>query len=272
MRIILFILLFPFLGQSAPPAHWDYLLELASRHEFYKENELLTKPQDSWQSMFDFVYIDQKFKFLKDCVYLRVPGKEPGILKVKTVSMDHKCQDYLLSPGDQEWKNLKTFQFHTGDKKLILDLGFQDFRSEIWEIRFQNNSVPREAGMSLSSAEFKGNKIFLLAPSRTSVESSVTTYPAADSLCHNINDDCQEVTPSTCHDCRDGWYEIPNGCFQGPKYCGRHFCGSKGRPACRRGMVWQGKEEPFDCRTDSSFAYCNKGLSVQCEGLKAFCR
>jgi len=272
MKIFIFIFLFSFLGHAAPPTHWDYLVELSNQHEFYKENELIIRPKDSWQSMFDFIYIDRNFKTLKDCVYFRVPGNEAGVLKVKTVSREEKCRDFLLSPGDKEWKDIKTFQFNSGENKLVFDIGFQGFRSEIWEIRFQPKPVQKEAGMSLSSAEFKSSKFFLLAPVHTKSETSTVAFPPADSLCHNINDDCQEVSQTTCHDCREGWYEVPNGCSQGPKYCGRHLCGSKGRPACRRGMEWQGKEEPFDCRTDSSFAYCNNGLSVQCEGLKAYCR
>lgn len=271
MKLILFILLFPLLSHGAPPPHWEYLLQLSNKHEFYKENELITRPKDSWQLMFEFIYVDRNFKSLKDCVFLRVPGNEPGILKVKKVSQEQICQDFLLTSGDQEWRDLKTFQFNTGPNKLILDLGFQNFQSEIWEIGFQNQA-PKAAAMGLSSAEFKSHKILLLAPSLPQATESKAVFPANDSLCHNINDECQEVTPSTCHECREGWYEVPNGCGQGPKYCGRHFCGSKGRPACRRGMVWQGKEEAFDCRKDSSFAYCHSGLTVQCEGLKAYCR
>jgi hypothetical protein len=182
-----------------------------------------------------------------------------------------ECRNSLLTAGDREWKDIKTFQFFSGENKLVLDLGFNNFRSEIWEIRFQGKTQKKEAGMSMSSAEFKDNKIFLLAPSDLMINQT-DPLPPANTLCHNINDDCQEVTPSSCNDCREGWYEIPNGCLQGPKYCGRHYCGSKGRPACRRGMTWQGKEGPCDCRADSSFAYCNKGLSIQCEGLKAYCR
>src|SRR5690606_4039156 len=150
--------------------HWDYLLELSNRHEFYKENELIVKPQDSWQSMFEFIYIDQNFKYLKDCVYFRVPGKALGELKVKTLAREEKCQDFLLSPGDQEWKNIKTFQFTSGSNKLVFDLGFQDFRSEIWEIRFQNKPRKTVAEMNMSSAEFKANTVFLLAPSRGKVK------------------------------------------------------------------------------------------------------
>src|SRR5690606_5967026 len=161
---------------------------LSNKHEFYKENELIIKPKDSWQSMFDFVYIDRNFITLKDCVYFRVPGKEPGILKVKTVSAEEKCRYFLLSPGDKEWKDIKTFQFNSGENKLVLDLGFQDFRSEIWEIRFQTKPVQKEAGMSLSSAEFKSSKFFLLAPTRTKSKVSTAVFPPADSLCHNIND------------------------------------------------------------------------------------
>lgn len=273
MILLLFFLLSGYL-EAAQPVYWGHLLELTNKHEFYPSDEVITKPRESWQNLFTFSYIDQDLKRLKDCVFYFVPGETaPGALKIKTIAAHERCDDYLLLPGDSEVKNIKTLLFNVQPELVTFEIGHMDFRSERWEARFQHSFLRPAPAMGLSSAAYKSSKIVLLAPRRLlkEAESPIALRPGFE--CHKINDDCEEVTPPTCDQCPEGWYEIPNGCFQGPKYCGRQNCGTKGKPACRRGMVWQRKEmERFDCRTDSSFAFCAPGLSVQCEGMKAFCR
>lgn len=177
-----------------------------------------------------------------------------------------------MKDGDKEYNEIKALQFAVFENELKIDLSFSDFRTEKWIAKFQSSFTKPEATMGLSSAEFKSPKIIFLAPSLSNLKVTRKAFPETNSLCHDINEDCEELKPSTCADCSNGWYEIPNGCSQGPKYCGILQCGKKDQPACRRGLKWQRKEINGDCRIDSSFAYCSKGFSVQCEGKKAFCR
>lgn len=254
------------------PLHWAYVLEVSEKHEFYKNGEAITHPREAWQSLVALVYLDRNLRRYKDCVFYRVPGETPGILKIKTIGPGEKCDDFLLKAGDQEIPNIKSLLFSFSDERIKLSFSGTDFKAESWEAILQSTHSSEVPQQSISSAEFKAPKLIYLAPVVTQAKTQKVTALKQSSLCHDINEDCQEVAPSRCGRCETGWYEIPNGCTQGPKYCGNIQCGEKNRPACRRGMKWQRKESDFDCRTDSSFAYCKKGLSIQCEGRKAFCR
>lgn len=270
--IYLLLLLSTFFSFAQEPVHWSNLLKLHERHEFYKNHEAIISPKDSWQYLFSVEYIDSDLNKIKDCVFYYVPGVDDGTLKLKTMSVEEKCEDYLLKPADREIPNVTSLQFSVTDSKLTIDLSFKDYRTEKWDGSFQGAFAKPEPKMSVSSSEFKSPKLILLAPKSTAKAPARKPFLKKGVLCHNINEDCDEVSKSSCHDCEDGWYEVPNGCMTGPKFCGRSSCGGKDEPACRRGMKWQKKDEAFECRIDSSFAYCNKGLTVQCDGKKAFCR
>lgn len=257
---------------AGEPSHWSYILKIGDQHEFYKNHQLIDKPTDAWQLLFSLNYIDRNLQRLKDCVYYRVPGTEPGIIKVTTLSALSSCEEKLLSPGNLEIKDVKALQFNISDKDVEIDFSLADFTTRKWQAKIQTPMNKPEATLHLSSVAFKSPKIILLAP-ETGIEVKKTIpFLSEGSLCHNINDDCQESAPSKCSDCSGGWFEIPNGCPVGPRYCGTLNCGKKGLPACRKGMKWQRREEEFDCRVNSSFAYCADGLSVVCDGKKALCR
>jgi hypothetical protein len=270
--LIICILLFSLQVFAGAPAHWSHLMEISDRHEFYQNNETLLKPKDSWQSLFGLNYLDRNLKQLKDCIFYRVPGVDEGLLKIKTISAFELCEEYLLLPGDREVGAIKSLQFSVAPDKLSIDMSFSDFRNEKWEGSFQGSYARPKAQMHLSSAEFKSPKIIFLAAVSKEAVTQKKYFLKQNSICHDINEDCQENKASQCDQCPSGWYEIPNGCGQGPKFCGIHNCGNKGRPACRRGMTWQKSSEDFDCIKDASFAYCAKGLAIHCEGQKAFCR
>lgn len=270
--IYLLLLVTSFFTFAQEPVHWSHLLKLSERHEFYKDHEAIVSPKDSWQFLFAVEYIDTDLNKIKDCVFYFVPGVDSGVLKMKTLGAEEKCEDYLLKPADREIPEITSLQYGITDSKVTLDLSFKDYRTEKWQGSFQGAFQKPEAKMSLSSAEYKSPKLILLAPKLTVVAEVKRPLLKKGTVCQNINEDCEEVGKLNCRDCEDGWFEIPNGCPVSPKYCGRAVCGGKDQPACYRGTKWQGKEEPFECRIDSSFAYCSQGLKVQCDGKKAFCR
>jgi hypothetical protein len=270
--MILFFFLATLSAWAEAPLHWSHILEVSDRHEFYQNDEVIKKPRDTWQTLFSLVYLDKEIHRLKDCLFLKVPGDDPGIIKLKTISASVKCDNYVLEPGDREVRNIKTFQFSIFETEVLIDFTLADFKAQKWQASLQSSFQKPRPQMNLSSAEFKSPKIIFLAPSGTVKSSPKTAFLKEKTLCHEINEDCQEVSPSMCSQCEGDWFEVPNGCDQGPKYCGLHKCGTNDRPACRRGMKWQRSQSEFDCRTDSSFAYCSKGLKVTCEGRKAFCR
>lgn len=254
------------------PAHWSYVQKIEERHEFYKNDELIDKPSNSWQLLLALVYVDEKFQAMKDCLFYKVPGEENGILKIITLPVSISCELKTLEQGDKEVSEIKSLQFAVNEEEVELMFTLSDYRSETWKAKLLSPYKKYRPKTSLSSGEFKSSPILFLAPE---IEKKITppkTFSSGE-ICHRINDDCEEISPSVCSQCPQGWYEVPNGCSQGPKYCGRLNCGKKNTPACRRGMKWQRKEiSEYDCRTNSSFAYCSNGLKVVCEGKNAFCR
>lgn len=268
--IVLFLIFASALTLAAEmPGAWSSAFKIQELHEFYPENKVITEPQESWQHLFSVLVLNEKFAEQKDCVFYSVPGDLPGKLKVKTIDTQEDCADHLLEPGVNEWDGVHNLQFSRTEEGL--KIGFSQKKKIVsWEIITPKFRAP-DPSLHLSSVELKSPRYLLLAKG---MDSEKTERPKLkkDQLCHSINDECEEVSEPICQLCEGGWYEIPNGCAQGPKYCGIQNCGGINLPACRRGRVYQRKVEKFDCRVDPSFAYCQKGLTVQCEGQKAYCR
>jgi hypothetical protein len=271
MILISFFLSY-FVSAESILVSWENVHDVQDKHEFYGNNEAIIKPKDAWQTLFSLVFYDMNTREAKDCVFFKVPGNDAGILKFKTVHVKDSCDSHILEPGEKEITGIKSLQFSITLNEVKISFSNVDFKSENWIIPLRQKSVKKLPEMHLSSAEFKSSKLVFLSSKSVSLSHADSVQKKDHDLCHDINEDCEEVSPSYCLNCRSGWYEIPNGCTQGPKYCGILNCGGKNRPACRRGMRWQRKESTFDCRTDSSFAYCSKGNFIQCEGKKAFCR
>jgi hypothetical protein len=257
-----------------PSWKWANAIKIVDKHEFYTNNEIIQRPKSSWQTLFGVLYHDSNLKTLKDCVYYKVPGDgEAGTLKLKTVAADKACEEFLFSPGDQEWKNLKAVQYNLTDRLLSVSITNAKFEIEKWEVPLFNVFENPEPKLLMSSAEYRSPPVMYLTP----YKGVATIHPVKGEalidkkLCHDVNEICEEKSPSVCSQCSNGWYEIPNGCAQGPKYCGDLGCGQKAQPACRRGMKYQRVEKIYNCTEDSSFAYCAKGFSVQCQGNLPYC-
>jgi hypothetical protein len=263
------MMLLSFFAFAESPGRWEFARGIVERHEFYPNGEEVTKPENSWQSLFAFSYLDSSFRNQKDCVYYRVPGDEPGKIKIKILPIDKDCNSEILASGDIEIENISHFKFTTTDNVVTVDFQKAD-KHESWKITTATKWMKPEPKLLMSSAEYKSPGMIYLAPSDIG---SLSLTPLKDGeVCHDVNNDCQEVAISKCDQCEHGWHEIPNGCMNGPKKCGAIVCGGKDLPACRRGMAWQRKEMEFDCRVNSSFAWCSKGLHVTCDGDKAYCR
>lgn len=266
-----FLLILSTLTWATPmPGSWSSAFRVIDLHEFYPEKKLIVEPRESWQHLFSILILNENFDEQKECVYYFVPGESPGKIKVKTIGKGESCSDHLLKPGDVEWDDVTGLQYNL--LKGGLKLSFTQKKNDLvnWEILTPGFTSP-DAVIHLSSVETKAPRFILLAEAKESKKEKKSSL-SKDQLCHGINDDCEETSESLCHLCESGWYEIPNGCAKGPKYCGRMDCGEKNRPACRRGRDYQRTEKSFDCRMDNSFAYCRKGLTIQCEGQKAYCR
>ncbi len=264
--LFLFVSLF---AEAGSPRKWENAKGIVEKHEFYKNNEVIIKPQNSWQSLFALTFLDSNFNLSKDCVFFKVPGDEPGKLKIKTLPHDVECNSEILSPGESEFGELSDFSFSVEENSARLSFTRQGKR-EIWNVTTVADWKKPQPALLLSSADYKSPAIIYLAPGSATQEKPKGIKDGV--LCHNIASDCQELSPSQCRNCDHGWQEIPNGCVTGPKVCGPSVCGGKDHPACRRGIVWQRSEQTFDCRSNTSFAWCSGKLSVVCDGDKAYCR
>jgi hypothetical protein len=272
MILYLFLIILN-VAQADPTWKWSNALKIVEKHEFYENNEVLIKPKNSWQTLFAVLYNDSNLKTLKDCIFYKVPGEEKGILKIKTMAADKNCGDQLFLPGDQEWKNLKAVQFSVQDNFLSISMTNEQFQIEKWDVPLFNVFEHPQAKGLMSSAEYRSAKVIYLTPHKNDlkVKPQIAVSLTDKKICHDINEDCEEKSPSVCSQCSGGWYEIPNGCMQGPKYCGSIECGLKNQPACRRGMKYQKTDTKYGCREDNSFAYCAKGLIIQCQANLPYC-
>lgn len=271
MAIILILTLG--LSHASYPEWWEAGLGVVDKHEFYIPNQEIVKPKDSWQVLFAVTYADRNLHKLKDCVIYRVPGLQPGALKIKSVKISDDCHKEILTPGDREIQNVSKLKYQFKISGFSVEFDLPKYKSEKWEVEYANTFIPMKPELLMSSAEAKAPKVIFLAPVKVLKESHSNAPSLEDhKICHPISDDCEEGSPSICTQCTNGWYEIPNGCQEGPKYCGVDRCGEKNQPACRRGVRYQRVRKKYDCREDHSFAYCAKGLDVQCEGSLAYCR
>jgi hypothetical protein len=272
--MILIIIFFMLSVVYADPTwKWTNAIEVVDKHEFYKNDQIIDRPKDVWQLLFAVVYHDSNLQTLKDCVFYKVPGTELGILKIKTIHHDKTCEEMLYRPGDFELGQLKALQFKQQENFLSIIITDQEFKVIRWDTPLLNNFIRPAPKILMSSAEYRAGRILFLKPNHGEMAHKQLKAISVKDIkqCHEINEDCSEKTSSSCTQCPYGWYEIPNGCPQGPKFCGSITCGTKGAPACRRGIEWQRVKKRFRCREDSSFAYCAKGLSIQCEGDLAYC-
>jgi len=271
--MIMFFILLTQLIWAQTPEHWNQSIRIVEKHEFYKNNEVILKPKDSWQTLFGILYRDENLGEMKDCVFYFVPGVDPGVLKIKKTSPDVPCDELIFQDSDRQWTNLKSIQFSFEYNVLTLFLTLQDYSIEKWQVSLLStyqNPVPK---LFMSSAEYRSGSMIVFGQGSKYLFQLLKmkkTLKNGD-ICHVVNESCEVKGSSTCSMCEAGWFEIPNGCKVSPKFCGIHNCGTKNRPACRRGMTYQKQKIDFNCRGDQSFVYCRKGLKVQCQGQLAYC-
>ena len=254
---------------AASPEQWTAALEIVDRHEFYKDDEPIDKPKGSWELLFSVKYPSRDLRMIKDCVFYRVPGLERAELRLRTLPASTACD--LNAPSIQETavSELESVIFSANTSEAKLHLRFSKTKSETWSVELPAHGQAQAPGLLDSSSGVRSASVVLLSKLRDDSKALILKDGEA---CFKVSELCQPTSASQCHLCATGWYEIPTGCKSGPKYCGSIDCGTKNQPACLRGKKYQRKNAEYECRRDSSFAYCQKGLTIQCEGNLAFCR
>ncbi|MFA5583959.1 MAG: hypothetical protein WDA09_07065, partial [Bacteriovoracaceae bacterium] len=65
--------------------------ERLSVHEFYRDNELITRPEDAWQVISSFSAVNSDLSLSKLCLKYK-PSREPkGVFRVESMSLDEDC-------------------------------------------------------------------------------------------------------------------------------------------------------------------------------------
>lgn len=220
--------------------------EILETHEFYKDNELIQRPIEAWQSIASLSTVNTDLSLSKICLKYFLQTKDKGLFRVEKFSLHENC----LDKGEvlTEISNLRGLQFQR-NPSLKITFTHQDFTTTEWNIKFNANSK---------------NVLFI------SEGSENIPLLKDNTQCLKVLDDCTVEGDSTCHQCESGFLEAPNGCTISPQYCMRGKCGVKGGPACRRGVKFL-KKRVLDCRTDTSFAFCNPGSNPVCQGQEVWC-
>lgn len=269
---------------SFTPVNWGDLIAIQEKHDFLLPHKSFEATPDTWQTLFSLKSYNDQLQILKDCIYYKVPGKKKGKLLILSINKNMSCNDFLfknissnkfLSSSKKKivFTHLVDLQFSLNQKKLVLNLHFSNFST----VKIEGHFIPKmnleknllKKPQFLSSTSFSKQSVVLVT--RKKVHHEIRKLENGV-LCHDVSSDCKEKSLHRCYQCQNGFIEIPNGCLNAPKVCGEMECGQKNSPACPRGLSWNQANVPTDCRIDHSFAFCEEGLQVTCEGEKAYCR
>lgn len=242
------------------PPELNSVYERLETHEFYKDNELITKPLDAWQVIASFSLVNKDLSLSRACLKYRPAQEANGLFRVETMSIQESCS----SEGKKiyEIDSLYGIQFERFPEFKIV-FSHKNFTTSSWIIP----SISKKKTLSLLDTPDKywgESAIFL------NEELGTGELIKDGERCLNVADDCTILGESKCHMCENISLEAPNGCLVGPRYCSSSECGTKGNPACRRGVKFQ-KKRVLDCRTDSSFAICAGDSTPTCRGQEVWC-
>lgn len=255
----LIILIYSFFSFSFPQELLS-VYEQLEVHEFYKDNELITRPLDAWQNIASFSMVNSDLSLSKLCLKYRPALEAKGVFRIELMPLKHSCK--LEGKVLYEQDSLYGIQFQRGDEFRIT-FSHKDFSTNHWSIK--SLKKPKKADLLDTSDKIWGEKILFLSVHRENSE-----LLKDGTLCLKVSDDCVIQESSLCHQCENGFVEAPNGCLVGPQYCSSAECGTKGNPACRRGVKFQNKRS-LDCRVDSSFAFCGADSTPTCQGAEVWC-
>ena len=233
--------------------------ELIETHEFYRDNELIQRPLEAWQTIAAFSSVNSDLSLSKVCLKYFLKSQSEGVFRVERKSLKENCSEKgeIIS----EIKNLRGLQFQR-TPHFKITFTYQDFTTSEWNI-----SLRKKSNLKLLETPDRYLDETVLFVSSGSEQ---TTLLKEGTQCLKVLDDCTVAGESICHQCEAGFLEAPNGCLVSSQYCLKGNCGIKGGPACRRGVKFL-RKRVLDCRTDSSFAFCEAGSTPVCQGQEVWC-
>lgn len=243
------------------PHELTSIYERLTVHEFYKDNELITHPADAWQVIASFSTVNSDLSLSKVCFKYRPAKEAEGIFRVESMPLDGNCNDSGHKIFEQH--SLYGIQFQRRpDFKVIFS--HKDYSTNSWTIK--TKTPKSELELLDTPDKFWGESVLFLSDNKFSVP-----LLSDGTMCLKVKDDCTVEGVSSCHQCENGSLEAPNGCLVGPRYCSSFECGTKGNPACRRGVKFL-KQRVLDCRRDHNFAFCAEDTIPTCQGAEVWCQ
>jgi hypothetical protein len=250
---------------------WRTVMSVQEQHPGYQSGDVLKKPAGTWQLLFSILRAGRAIDGLaKDCVWIYVPLKDDGVLKVITVHPTESCENKWENYGWIEEKDLHAIQFVLQSTSAQFWLTDITGRVHTWKADFLNTVKKAEFKLFESSVEKrKIPGVFFFSPN------TLIDIKQGSQLIGKMEDEYPQSVCSykdgSCLRCRFGVYRVKAG-DETTYYCGIDRCGEKNQPACERGVTWQRLRQTFTCRGDNSHVYCLPGLKVECVGEQAICR
>ena len=207
----------------------------------------------------------------RTCLFYLLPGPQN---KGQVFSQSHPLlsasQDCVWDPGKKETSLLKDISSlrlgYSLSKKALRPLYEKGLllHEEFWPML---NFSPKKSWEIYSSPAPARAISGVFFPGETPTNKRGPPLLKSGALCHDFNEQCEEVIPFRCDLCRDGWFEVigPSCPLGRKRFCGEDICGRKGKTACPRGFRYQvAKKKKWPCKAPPTAVFCEDGLEVTC--------
>ena len=220
----------------------------------------LQRPQGTWYRLFE-----AKYKGRKWCLFYRTPNQKNGVASGELRWGDRCESAYLnkiLVEGISHLK-IEAYRFETV-------LYFKRERSIQWilpHFNIQTDRFYQRYDSPVKKSYRTGLSIGQWVDETQKIGKLRDRYgKGSATICHQVNENCQNVIENICDQCRFGHFEVVDfRCPQGgSKYCGQSHCGERNEPACLRGFR-ANQVTSKRCEDHSMAGFCQQGLHLECD-------
>jgi len=117
---------------------WMAGIRIEDRHEGYNSGEMLKKPAGTWQLLLSIVLPNDE----KDCLFVRIPEKNDGEIKVVTVDAATECKSAQQTMARISLKQLKAIQYQLDGQHLKIWPTDLSGRVQKWQTKLLNIERP----------------------------------------------------------------------------------------------------------------------------------
>jgi len=305
MRVLILLLLFIISCQqddgrqsfeSRLLENTPFTLSLDGVYPNINKDHEIKSPPNTWVRIFQSTILNEDGARENHCVFYRVPGKEPGVLRY--IQSVEPCLENYGSSNTTDWELISTLkvwkpEFERKIFKKVLKPGHFYFtgkgnKGEFFvEVPLYNLKLKRKLERHSSIAtnnmlesvfiSKRQNPKSKKSHSKLLGEFEDNYRDKTSIVCQEFSKDCKETTSFNCEQCKFGWYSavgISTCGGQFTRFCGVNRCGQRGMPACPRGInsaKKMGLDNVMLCYDGSPMGYCEVGLKTVCDGKILVC-